>query len=110
MSDDALRNWLVHDGYAHDGIELFKYEGLTPGGEFELGDDAWDSVQKKCQGEYKASATQTRLATFPDVQQDVVDGLKTCHAEIDEGVGFLLLWAAHCMKLQVEFLCARDVP
>lgn len=105
----CLRNWVVHDGLAHDGTELFKHDALTPGAEFEISDDAWSLIEQKCQDQYKANSAQTRLIAFPNIRLDVVEGLGACHQEVDECMSFLVLWSAHCLKLQVEFLCARDL-
>jgi hypothetical protein len=103
----AVRNWFVHDGYANSSVELFKFDAPDPG-PFELRDDAWQSILAKCTGSYAAQDTQTRLPTPPDIRSDLLEGLETCHAEVDEVMSFVLLWATGSTKLQVNFLFGRD--
>ena len=100
-----IRNWLVHDGHSQDGVELFKYDAPANSTEFEMSDDAWDIISKKC----NAESTQTRLRVFPNVKNDLAEGLAICHKETDEAIGFVLLWATGVAKLQASLLFPRDL-
>jgi hypothetical protein len=103
----AVRNWFVHDGHAHNGVDLFKFDGSEPA-PFELSDDAWQLILSKCTSDYSAQNTQTRLSTPPDIRSHLIDGLETCHAEIDEVMSFVLLWSTGSIKSQVNLLFGRD--
>jgi hypothetical protein len=100
----GIRNWIVHDGHSHDGVELFESDVLT-GTPYRLSTDAWELIQEKVGAEYS-----TRLRRFPDIQADVLEGLALCHAEIDEAIGFLIVWSTGSAKLQAEILLHRDLP
>lgn len=103
----AVRNWVVHDGHSQNGVELFKYDSSTTA-PFELSDGAWDKIQDKCMGEYKADSSQTRLRPFPEIHKDLLEGMARCHEEADEAMAFVLLWAPGATKLQASILFPRD--
>lgn len=100
-----IRNWLVHDGHSHEGVELFKYDSPAVGAEFELSDDAWKVLENLCSPELGRS----RLQPFPDLKTNLTQGLETCHQEVDEAVGFLLAWSAGVAMLQAKILLPRDM-
>jgi hypothetical protein len=102
----AIRNWLVHDGHSQNGFPLFKYESPDLG-PFEIANEAWKKIEEKCTS-YGVSSVDTRLRPFPDVKGDVLNGLKSCNAEVDEAMSFLILWSVNGVKRQAELLFARD--
>jgi hypothetical protein len=103
----AVRNWLVHDGHSHNGIELFKSDG-PPGASYEISAAAWAKIEEKVIGEYKAEPAHTRLRPFPNVSADLLSGLEGCHEEADEAIGFVLSWAVGAARLQASILLPRD--
>jgi hypothetical protein len=104
----AIRNWVLHDGHAHEGIELFRYNShdVAP---FEISGAAWDKIVERCTQKYKVEETHTRLQPFPDVRANIVDGLRSCHQEIDEAVSFALRTATGGIRLQAQLLFERDL-
>lgn len=103
----AIRNWLVHDGHSHNGVELFNSDGPSAA-PYELSAAAWTKIEEKVTGEYKAEAAHTRLRPFPNVGADLLTGLETCHEEADEAIGFVLAWATGAARLQANILLPRD--
>jgi len=99
----AIRNWVVHSGHSQNGFELF--ESDSPNGPpYRLSDRAWAQIRDKVAAEYN-----TRLRPFPEMQEDVLQGLMTCHKEIDEAIGFILCWSTEAARLQAEILLPRDI-
>jgi hypothetical protein len=103
----AIRNWLMHDGHAQEGVELFEFEGLTTA-PYQISPEAWSRIQKKVTEDYKVDASQTRLRPFPSIRSDLLLGLVGCHEEADEAMGFVLAWSIAAVRSQAEILLARD--
>jgi len=103
----AIRNWIVHDGHSHNGIELFNSDGPSAA-PYEISAAAWTKIEEKVTGEYKAEATHTRLRPFPNVGADLLNGLAICHEEADEAIGFVLAWSTGAARLQANILLPRD--
>ena len=103
----AIRNWLVHDGHSHNGIELFKSDG-PPAPPYEISAAAWAKIEEKVTNEYKAEPAHTRLRPFPNVCADLLFALESCHEEADEAIGFVLSWAVGAARLQANILLPRD--
>lgn len=99
-----VRNWLVHDGYTHDGVELFAHDSPVAAAEFAMSDSAWDALLSLA----NTDPEQSRLAIPPDVKRNLIEGLATCHAEADEAMSFILTWATGSLKLQAAILFPRD--
>jgi hypothetical protein len=104
----AIRNWVLHDGHAHNGVELFRYNShdVAP---FEVSAAGWDKIVERCNQKYKVDETHCRLQPFPDVRDDLVEGLKTCHREVDEAICFALRTATAGIRLQALILFERDL-
>jgi hypothetical protein len=103
----AIRNWLVHDGHAQNGVELFEFEGLTST-PYQVSSAAWDKIQDRVTNVYKVDSSQTRLRPFPDVQRNLLPGLVDCHEEVDEAIAFVLAWSIASVRSQAEILFPRD--
>lgn len=98
-----VRNWLVHDGHCHKGVELFRFEEVSDD-PFQLSDGAIASIESKVKEEF-GSRVQPRVS----LQRNLFDGLMACHSEADEAVGLLLTWASAGIRLQAKMLFERDV-
>jgi hypothetical protein len=98
-----VRNWLIHDGHCHKGIELFRFEDASES-PFQLSDDAVASIEGRVKEEF-GTRVQPRLS----LQRNLLDGLMACHNEADEAVGLFLTWASAGMRLQAKMLFERDV-
>jgi hypothetical protein len=104
----SIRNWILHDGNSQDGIDLFRYS--TPEtGAYQLSEDGWSKIVERCNNRYKVDDSLTRLDPFPAIRDDLVAGLAHCHAEVDEGICFVLLAATGGIKLQARILLRRDM-
>jgi hypothetical protein len=99
----AIRNWIVHDGHSQNGLDLFDSDSPT-GAPYRLSARAWAKIKEKIAAEYN-----TRLRPFPDMQDNLLQGLMACHEEIDEVIGFLLCWSTGAARLQAKILLPRDV-
>ena len=98
------RNWVVHDGFTHDGVELFAHDSPVASGEFAMSDSAWEALRSLS----NTDPEQTRLAVPPDVKGNLIEGLSTCNAEADEAIGFIITWATGSLRLQATILFPRD--
>lgn len=104
----AIRNWVLHDGHTHEGIELFRYnaQDVAP---FEVSEAGWQKIVERCNEKYKVDETNSRLQPFPSVRDDIVVGLRACHSEVDEAISFALRIATGGIRLQAQVLFERDL-
>jgi len=104
----AIRNWLLHNGNASDGVELFSNRQVSPK-PYEIADDAWIKLDTKCRDQYKTNDTQTRRnESWPWHQDELEKLLEILQEEVDDAVGILILWAAESIKSQATLLLIRD--
>jgi len=105
----AIRNWLLHDGNASDGVELFSTRQVSPN-PYQISDEAWEKLEEeKCRNQYKTNDTQTRRnESWPWHQDELEKLLEILQEEVDDAVGILILWAAESIKSQATLLLIRD--
>ena len=99
----AIRNWVLHDGHAHNGVELFRYNShdVAP---FEVSVAGWDKIVERCNQRYKVYETHCRLQLFPNVRDDLAERLKACHREVDEAISFALRTATAGIRRQRDIV------